>query len=387
MKINKIYDLLIVGGGISSSVFVTKFIQNNLTARIAIVEAGRSLGGRSSTRVSNKYKGWQLNHGSPNLNIINNKNNKQLEFFIKDLLNSKIIQLDESDLIHLNINNKLNSIENIQFTDGKNYLSTSSMSELSENIIALNNLRNQIDFYFQTFIIKLDFKRNYWTLFSNNGERFVSKFIVCSSSLLLHKRSKVILNTNQIPLRQCIPKNKDKKIDYLFDFLNNQTYIPRLSFLIYTNSNYCYKDNYFKKYRYFLLNQDLEEKYSIERIIFQLQQNNNLGIVIHTKSFELIEEYIKDPDENKLKQTILNNFNLLFEDNPNINKLINYEGISIMRWRASQPSGIGIPDTLQIFSNYKIGFCGDWFESGGFGRIEGAIISSLKLALRFKLLN
>ena len=111
MKINKIYDLLIVGGGISSSVFVTKFIQNNLTARIAIVEAGRSLGGRSSTRVSNKYKGWQLNHGSPNLNIINNKNNKQLEFFIKDLLNSKIIQLDESDLIHLNINNKLNSIK------------------------------------------------------------------------------------------------------------------------------------------------------------------------------------------------------------------------------------------------------------------------------------
>ena len=93
MQINKIYDLLIIGGGISSSVFVTSFLQDNSGARIAIVEAGRRLGGRSSTRVSNKYKDWELNHGSPNLNISNNANNKELKFFIKDLLNNKIIKI------------------------------------------------------------------------------------------------------------------------------------------------------------------------------------------------------------------------------------------------------------------------------------------------------
>ena len=30
------------------------------------------------------------------------------------------------------------------------------MSELSKNIIELNNLRNQIDFYFETLIIEIE---------------------------------------------------------------------------------------------------------------------------------------------------------------------------------------------------------------------------------------
>ena len=56
--------------------------------------------------------------------------------------------------------------------------------------------------------------------------------------MLLHKRSLKILNVNQIPLRKAIPINSDKKIDLLLNFLENQTFIPRLTFLIYTNENY-----------------------------------------------------------------------------------------------------------------------------------------------------
>ena len=52
------YDLLIIGGGISASVFASKYLQNNDTKKIALVEVGRRLGGRSSTRISKRYKGW-----------------------------------------------------------------------------------------------------------------------------------------------------------------------------------------------------------------------------------------------------------------------------------------------------------------------------------------
>ena len=58
-----------------------------------------------------------------------------------------------------------------------------------------------------------------------------------------------------------------------------------------------------------------------------------------------------------------------------------------MKWRASQPSGCAVPLSLQFNKKYRIGFCGDWFEGRGFGRIEGSIISSLKLASKFKNLN
>jgi len=91
---------------------------------------------------------------------------------------------------------------------------------------------------------------------------------------LLHKRSLKILNVNQIPLRKAIPINSDKKIDSLLNFLEEQTFIPRLTFLIYTNENYSYKDYYSKKQRYFYLKNNLEKKYRFERIFFQRQDNN-----------------------------------------------------------------------------------------------------------------
>ena len=51
------YDLLIIGGGISACVFASQYLKNNITKKIALIEIGRGLGGRSSTRISKKYKG------------------------------------------------------------------------------------------------------------------------------------------------------------------------------------------------------------------------------------------------------------------------------------------------------------------------------------------
>ena len=58
-----------------------------------------------------------------------------------------------------------------------------------------------------------------------------------------------------------------------------------------------------------------------------------------------------------------------------------------MIWRSSQPTGLGIPEYLQVCENHNIAFCGDWFDYEGFGRIEGAILSGLKLSQKINLLN
>ena len=93
MKSNFTYDLLIIGGGISACVFASKYLQNNITKNIALIEVGRRLGGRSSTRISKRFKGWELNHGAPNFNISNSKNNPLLQIYINELLEKKFIQL------------------------------------------------------------------------------------------------------------------------------------------------------------------------------------------------------------------------------------------------------------------------------------------------------
>jgi len=74
MKSDVKYDLLIIGGGISACVFASQYLKNNITKKVGLIEVGRGLGGRSSTRISKRFKGWKLNHGAPNFNISNIKN-------------------------------------------------------------------------------------------------------------------------------------------------------------------------------------------------------------------------------------------------------------------------------------------------------------------------
>jgi len=379
MKNDVIYDFLIIGGGISACVFASQYLKNNITKKIALIEIGRSLGGRSSTRISKRFKGWKLNHGTPNFNITNSKNNLLLKSYIDELLENKFIKIDDSDIFFLNQDFNSETQIKSEFSCGVNYLSLYSMSQLSQKIIESNNLKGKIDFYFETLIVDLNFDNDEWILISKNGDKFKSKYLICTTNLLLHKRSLKILNTNQIPLRKAIPLNHDKKIDLLLNFLDKQSFIPRLTFLIYTNRNYSYKDFYSKKQRYFYLKKNLEKKFRFERIIFQQQDNNKLGIVIHSKNLEFINSYLNAKDEEVFKQKIIANFNKLFEDNSVVNKLTFDEKISIMQWRASQPSGIAVPLSLQVSRKYRIGFCGDWFEGDGFGRIEGSILSALIL--------
>ena len=386
MKSDFTYDLLIIGGGISACVFASQYFQINPRRKVALIEVGRGLGGRSSTRITKRFKGWELNHGAPNLNICSKKN-QLIKSYIDELLENKFIKIDDSDFVFLGEESNLNTFKNSEFFRGDNYLSLFSMSQLSQNIIGFNNIKEKIDFYFETLIVDLKFNKNEWNLTSKNGDKFKTKYLVCSTNLILHKRSLDILNLNQIPLRKAIPENRDEKIDSLLNYLDKQSFIRRLTFLIYTSENYCFKDIYLKKNRYFYLNKNLENKYKFERVIFQSQKNNKLGIVVYTKNVDFFDSYFKAKDEDLFKQKIFTNFNEMFAGNSSINQLIGDEKISIMKWRASQPSGCPCPLSLQFISKYRIGFCGDWFEGDGFGRIEGSILSALTLVNKFKNIN
>ena len=116
MKSDVKYDLLIIGGGISACVFASKYLKNNITKKVGLIEIGRGLGGRSSTRISKKYKGWKLNHGSPNFNISNSKNNLLLNRYIDELLKNKCIKIDDSDIFFLNEDSNLETIKKSEFS-------------------------------------------------------------------------------------------------------------------------------------------------------------------------------------------------------------------------------------------------------------------------------
>jgi len=373
--IDIIYERIVIGGGISSCTFVSNLLRKGFKGKIAIIETGRNLGGRCSSRISKKNSGWILNHGSPNFNIVNNSNDQYLNNFVNQLLEKKIIKKDNSSLIELDEN--LNCSNNLksQFCMGNIYSSSSSMGDLCYRIMNLNNKRKQVDFYFNQLIFELSFQNENWFLKSKEGNIFCSKYLILSSNLLLHNRSKKILNVDEVPLFKAIKKNI--KFDEIIHKLKYQNYIERINFLIYTRKEYKFKKIIKTDNLIYHLDKRAQLKYGFERIIFQKQKNKRYGIVLHSnKENNIIKKLPKDNFEKEL----LHRFNKLFEKDTLINTLDQYEDISIMRWRASQPSGLRIPLRLQICNEYKIAFCGDWFDVEGFGRVEGAILSALNLS-------
>ena len=372
---NITYDLIVIGGGISSCTFVSKLLAKGFNGKIAIIETGRNLGGRCSSRISKKNSGWIFNHGSPNFNIVNNSNDLKLNDFVSELLEKEIIKKDNSLLMESDNNSNFSFNVKNQFCKGNIYSSTSFMGDLANQILNLNNKSKQVDLYFQELIIDLAFHDKNWVLKSKNGNLYYTKFLIISSNLLLHKRSMKILNLDEIPLAKAIKNNII--IDEIIHFLKYQNYIERVNFLIYTRKEYQLKEIIKKDNLIYYLDKNAQIKYGFERVVFQKQKNKSFGIVLHSiKGNNLINEVKED----NFEKDLLHRFNKLFEENQFINTLDNYDDISIMHWRASQPSGLRVPLRLQICKEYNIAFCGDWFDTKGFGRVEGAILSALKLS-------
>ena len=129
MKSDVTYDLLIIGCGISACVFASRYLKNNITKKVGLIEIGRGLGGRSSTRISKRFKGSKLNHGSPNLNITNSNNNPLLKSYIDELVENKFIKTDNSDMFFLNEDSSLETIKKSEFSSSEKLDSVFSFLE------------------------------------------------------------------------------------------------------------------------------------------------------------------------------------------------------------------------------------------------------------------
>ena len=377
-----IYDLVVIGGGISSSTFIANILKKGFTGKIAVVEAGRGLGGRCSTRYSYKDKKLALNHGCPNFNVNYSLKNSSLDDFITELLDKNLIKSLENSYFEFDENYKLSKNYTNNFYLGDVYTSTCNMSKLVENVIKLYNTKNQIDFYFESLIVKLNFNSKLWNIVSNKNKKIFGKFLVCSSNLLLHKRSLEILNVCEIPLRKALNK-RNVKIDEIIKLTNKQEYIKRNNFLIFTKKNHHLEGIFDRDIIHFIFNEKGQKEIGFERIIFQKQFNNSLGIVVHTRNMEHVLDNYEREDKKILYQFISNKLNDFLIKNQITLKNLLLDDFSRMTWRASQPIGEGIPERLQLCEEYNIGFCGDWFQIEGYGSVLGAISSGLKLSKKF----
>tara|TARA_Y100001968_G_scaffold139195_1_gene127325 strand:+ start:1090 stop:1335 length:246 start_codon:yes stop_codon:yes gene_type:complete len=66
---NKIYDFIVIGAGISACTFVSSLKKRFSDVSILLLEHGRRLVGRSTTRISRKNIDLEFDHGLPSINL------------------------------------------------------------------------------------------------------------------------------------------------------------------------------------------------------------------------------------------------------------------------------------------------------------------------------
>ena len=65
-----IYDYIVIGAGISACTFASTLNKRFSDISILLVEHGRRIGGRATTRKSRKNNIFEFDHGLPSINFI-----------------------------------------------------------------------------------------------------------------------------------------------------------------------------------------------------------------------------------------------------------------------------------------------------------------------------
>ena len=364
---NNIYDFIVIGAGISACTFATCLNKRFPDASILLVEHGRRIGGRATTRKSRKKNALRFDHGLPSLHFSKHIS-KDIRTLISPLINSKKLINISNDILLMNEFGEINNL----FTNSRIYRSVPFMINFCEDIINQAPNPGKINFLFETLTKSIRRKNNLWKVEANNESFINAKNLILSSSLIAHPRCLKILNINSLPLSDAFIREKDEVVDSVLRQIRKQDYIKRRIYILLV-SNTVVVQNFKHNYLQMIFSQVIREELNFERIIFQGQSDGSMTIALHCFS-------INNMLENKVDK-IINSLISIFFNHQNFLDLFSNAGLlDTMDWRASQPLNHFLPKELQWSPRSKIGFCGDWFDFNSFGGVESAMNSSIRLA-------
>ena len=368
---NTIYDFIVIGSGISACTFASLLNKRFSDVSILLVEQGRRIGGRATTRKSRINKILDFDHGLPSITFSKYTSQDILKL-ISPLINSKKLIDISSDIL---IINEFGIMDNL-YTNDKIYRSLPFMINFCEEIINQSIIPKNINFLFKTLIISIKRSNNIWELKANNEKVIRSKNLILSSSLIAHPRCLDILQTKSLPLRDAFILGKDEIVDSVLMETSKLIYIMRKVYILHV-LNLALVKNFNHEYLQIYFSDQIRNDLNFERIIFQGQNDGSMIIVLHCS-------YINNLIETKIDNILKSLIAIFFNYQIFIDLFLHAKFIEKMDWRASQPLKYLLPKELQWSSRSNIGFCGDWVDTSSCIGVESSMNSAIRLA---KLLN
>lgn len=382
-------SIAVIGAGVAGCALVSQLRRLGHGGPISLWETGRGPGGRASTRRSRHDAERRIDHGAPLLNITGNPDPQLLQPLlaggwiepwpgvIAQLQGESTVKLGQADALGL----------------GGLYRGRGGMDHLGQGLLHLAG--EGVDAHYGTLVRDLSVEGGLWTLWGRDRELLGQvHWLVLSSTLLAHPRSRMLFGWEDVPLQQAAGPLADLQLDHALTLIAGIRTEARSNLLVVLDAAaaaaWC-------GLPFSLLHFDAaaQQRWGLQRITVQPLVDGRCAVVAHsTQAFaadhldvygthSAVARMLQLPPDEGREDTVVAALTTALEQvmAPWLPRLdLGQTDRQLMRWGAAFPLAPGLPSELMLCPRSRVGFCGDFLAGVGFGRIEGALRSGELLA-------
>lgn len=385
--------IAIIGGGVSACSLAALLCRRGEPADgIGLWEAGRGPGGRATTRRSRHDPLWQIDHGASLFNICR----PPVPELLPPLLEGGWVEPWQDPIAILNGAGELRPRrESDPLLRGDRFRGRSGMDNLCQGLLALTG--GAIQTHWQTLVRDLDRQGDRWLLKDANGETLAeAERLLLTGTLLAHPRSRLTFGWPAPPLQVLAERLQDPGLNHALAAIAALRFEARSTLLLRVPAEEA--DPWLNlPFRLLDFDPSAQQRWGLWRLCNQPLPDGTCAVVVHssaTFAAEHLSVYgarsamarqlglTPRPEE---EQQVIQALAASLDDVMALwwpHRASGRGERQLMRWGAAFPLPKGLPPDLCWNAELKLGFCGDFIDGPGFGRVEGAMRSAEELASR-----
>jgi len=385
-------SIAVIGAGVSGCAFVAQLRRLGYTGALSLWETGRGPGGRASTRRSRQDHGLRIDHGAPLLNITGATE----PLLLQPLLAGGWIEPWPGLIAQLQGEATLRPGQADALGLGQLYRGRGGMDHLCKGLLSLAGEAGEAwQPHYGTLVRHLYWKDGLWQLLDRAGELLgQAHWLVLSSTLLAHPRSRQIFGWEEVPLKQAAERLGDLRLEHALTVIAGIRAEARSNLLVLLEAAAA---GPWASLPFSLLHFDAaaQQRWGLQRITVQPLSDGRCAVVAHSShsfaadhldvygTHSAVARMLQLPPDEGREDTVIAALTTALEQVmapwlPGLN--LATADRQLMRWGAAFPLAPGLPSELSWCPSSRVGFCGDFIAGVGFGRIEGALRSGEQLA-------
>jgi len=370
--------------------------QHGWDGSIVLLESGRGPGGRAATRRSRHDPGLGINHGAPLFNITAAAAAGQVHPLLRALQADNWIQPFDGAICSLDDAGQLGPVDPTDgFSQGALWQGRGGMDRLGAGLLELaarqpGSTQLRSGTLVRRLVPTLPGGPGAWQLQGADGSTLLnSRWLVLSGTLLAHPRCRSMLGWDGVPLQQAAAALGDRQLDQAAAALAaiDSTASSNLLLVLPPELTPLWLE---QPWRLLQCTAMAQQRWGLRRVSLQPQADGRWAVVAESSnafaerhrhvygSRSSAAQLLGAPNDPSGEAAVLDALNQALQEALGL-PTAGAER-QLMRWGAAFPQAPGLPTTLQLCPHSRIGFCGDYVTSDGFGRIEGAITSAAALA-------